>query len=48
MTHLKPGDKLRFSVVNENGDLINLNDYSGKKLVLFFYPKASTPTGPSH
>ena len=44
MTHLKPGDKAPdFSVLNENGDLINLKDYSGKKLVLFFYPKASTP-----
>ena len=44
MTHLKPGDKAPdFSVINENGDLVNLKDYSGKKLVLFFYPKASTP-----
>ena len=40
MTHLKPGDKAPdFSVLNENGDLINLKDYSGKKLVLFFIQK---------
>ena len=44
MTHLKPGDKAPdFSVLNENGDLINLKDYSGKKLVFFFLSKASTP-----
>ena len=44
MTHLKPGDNAPdFSVVNENGNLLSLKDYKGKKLVLFFYPKASTP-----
>ena len=28
---------------NENGDLMRLTDYAGKKLVLYFYPKDSTP-----
>lgn len=44
MTHLKVGDKAPdFSIPNEFGDIVSLNNYKGKKLVLFFYPKASTP-----
>ena len=27
----------------ENGNKISLNDFAGKKLVLYFYPKDSTP-----
>ncbi|RED49408.1 thioredoxin-dependent thiol peroxidase [Seonamhaeicola aphaedonensis] len=44
MTTLKIGDKApNFSVNNQDGNPISLNDYKGKKLVLFFYPKANTP-----
>lgn len=44
MTQLKPGDKAPlFSAKNENGKMISLADFEGKKLVLFFYPKANTP-----
>ncbi len=44
MTTLKVGDKApNFEVKNQNGEIVKLSDYSGKKLVLFFYPKASTP-----
>jgi peroxiredoxin Q/BCP len=32
-----------FSLPNENGDTVNLSDFKGKKLVLYFYPKDSTP-----
>jgi len=32
-----------FSLPNENGDIVNLSDFKGKKLVLYFYPKDSTP-----
>jgi thioredoxin-dependent peroxiredoxin len=32
-----------FSVNDHNGNLINLKDYLGKKIVLWFYPKADTP-----
>jgi len=32
-----------FSLPNENGDIISLSDFKGKKLVLYFYPKDSTP-----
>lgn len=44
MTTLKIGDKApNFSSKNQDGKLHNLADYIGKKLVVFFYPKASTP-----
>ena len=44
MTHLKIGDKAPdFSGVDQNGKSHSLADYKGKKLVVFFYPKANTP-----
>ena len=44
MTHLKIGDKApNFSGTDQNGKAHSLADYSGKKLVVFFYPKANTP-----
>lgn len=44
MQTLKIGDKVpSFSSKDENGNVVNLSDYVGKKLIVFFYPKASTP-----
>lgn len=44
MTTLQKGDKApNFSSKDQDGNTVSLTDYSGKKLVLFFYPKASTP-----
>jgi len=44
MTTLKVGDKApNFNSKDQEGNEISLADYKGKKLVLFFYPKASTP-----
>ena len=44
MTTLKIGDKApNFEAKDNKGNLIKLEDFKGKKLVLFFYPKASTP-----
>ncbi len=44
MTTLKEGDKAPgFSALDQDGNTRTLNDYKGKKLVVFFYPKASTP-----
>jgi peroxiredoxin Q/BCP len=44
MTHLKVGDKAPdFTALDQDGNTISLGDYKGKKLVVFFYPKASTP-----
>ncbi len=44
MTTLKAGDKApNFEALDEQGNTRKLSDYAGKKLVVFFYPKASTP-----
>ncbi|MFA5298256.1 MAG: thioredoxin-dependent thiol peroxidase [Lutibacter sp.] len=44
MITLKIGDKApNFEALDQQGNTIKLTDYKGKKLVLFFYPKASTP-----
>lgn len=44
MITLKIGDKApKFEALDQDGNTIKLADYKGKKLVLFFYPKASTP-----
>jgi peroxiredoxin Q/BCP len=44
MTTLQIGDKApNFKSLDQKGNTIQLKDYKGKKLVLFFYPKASTP-----
>ena len=44
MNMLKVGDKVPdFSAKDQDGNIINLSDYKGKKLIVFFYPKANTP-----
>ena len=44
MTTLQKGDKApNFSGTDQDGKAHSLADYKGKKLVVFFYPKASTP-----
>jgi peroxiredoxin Q/BCP len=44
MTTLKIGDKApNFSALDQDGNNHSLSNYNGKKLVVFFYPKASTP-----
>lgn len=44
MKTLKEGDKApNFSVADQDGDIHTLEMYKGKKLIVFFYPKASTP-----
>ncbi|MGC6525207.1 MAG: thioredoxin-dependent thiol peroxidase, partial [Flavobacteriaceae bacterium] len=44
MTTLQIGDKAPdFHSINQDETSVSLSDFSGKKLVLFFYPKASTP-----
>lgn len=44
MTTLKAGDKAPgFSAKDQYGKTIELDNFKGKKVVLFFYPKASTP-----
>ena len=44
MATLKPGDKApSFSSKDQNGNTINLDDFKGSKLVIYFYPKDNTP-----
>ena len=41
---LQVGDNApNFKLLDQDGNLIALSDYNGKKVVLWFYPKASTP-----
>lgn len=45
MNTLKKGDKApNFSAKDQDGNSHKLSDYKGKKLVVFFYPKADTPS----
>lgn len=44
MNTLKVGDQVPdFTAIDQDGKSISLSDYKGKKLVVFFYPKALTP-----
>lgn len=41
---LQVGDKLpEFSGTNQNGEMVHSKAFIGSKLIVFFYPKASTP-----
>ena len=42
---LKVGTELpKFEALNQDGETVNSGKFNGKKLVIFFYPQASTPT----
>lgn len=44
MSELKEGSKApSFNAVDQNGNTISSEDYQGKKLILYFYPKDNTP-----
>jgi peroxiredoxin Q/BCP len=44
MTQLKIGDKApSFSLQDQGGNTVSLKDFAGRKLLIFFYPKADTP-----
>lgn len=44
MNTLKVGHKVAdFTSKDQDGNAVSLSDYKGKKLIVFFYPKASTP-----
>lgn len=41
---LKVGDKApAFEAANQNGEIVKLGDFEGKKVVIYFYPKDNTP-----
>ena len=45
MKTLAEGDKVpNFISSDQNGNTVSLLDFLGKKLVVFFYPAANTPT----
>ncbi len=44
MNTLKVGDKVpNFTVEDQDGNTVSLADFEGKKLIVFFYPRANTP-----
>ena len=41
---LKPGDKApAFTLLDQDGNKVKLSDYKGRKVLVYFYPKADTP-----
>ncbi len=32
-----------FQLSDQDGNIVNISDYVGQKVLLWFYPKASTP-----
>jgi len=44
MPTLKPGDAApTFDLLDQNGRKVQLTDFTGRKLLVYFYPKADTP-----
>lgn len=44
MAELKPGDAAPdFALKDQDGRIVRLSDFKGRKLLLYFYPKAETP-----
>lgn len=43
MERLRPGDTAPpFSLEDQSGTVVNLSDFAGRKLLVFFYPQADT------
>ena len=41
---LKPGDKAPdFTLLDQDGDKVKLSSFKGRKVLVYFYPKADTP-----
>ena len=44
MARLEVGDRApAFTLVDQHGAKVKLTDYKGKKVIVYFYPKADTP-----
>ena len=43
MVQLKPGDKApAFTAPDQNGNQVKLSEFQGRRLFVYFYPKANT------
>jgi peroxiredoxin Q/BCP len=43
MAGLRPGDKApAFEARDQNGNMVKLADFRGRRLLVYFYPKANT------
>ena len=43
-TSVKIGEKAPiFELFDQNGELFSFKDYSGKKMIIYFFPRAFTP-----
>ncbi|HEX3300846.1 MAG TPA: thioredoxin-dependent thiol peroxidase [Actinomycetota bacterium] len=43
-TKLQPGDAApSFALIDQHGTTVKLDDYRGRKLLVYFYPEADTP-----
>jgi len=41
---IKPGDAApSFELVSDTGETVRLSDFNGKRVIVYFYPKADTP-----
>jgi peroxiredoxin Q/BCP len=44
MAMLEPGDTApSFSLLDQGGEIVALDDFRGRKVLVYFYPKADTP-----
>jgi peroxiredoxin Q/BCP len=44
MAQLSTGDRApAFTLVDQHGDKVKLSDFKGRRVVVYFYPKADTP-----